>query len=137
MKFTELADKDKIRHVKDKYAEILGEIVADKSNLDKLIPEIKEEPVFVRPKLLEGEDDADKKNQALLKTAQDTFAAKQKEFEDRKNTRTKILETLSKIKEKEDCICEPRELDIDINYIVPEFEIFIDFARVRAEAQNY
>jgi hypothetical protein len=137
MKFIELSDKDKIRHVKDKYAEILGEIVADKSNLDKLIPEIKEEPVFVRPKLLEGDDDADKKNQALLKTAQDTHAAKQKEFEDRKNTRTKILETLSKIKEKEDCICEPRELDIDINYIVPEFEIFIDFARVRAEAQNY
>ena len=82
MKFTELSDKDKIRHVKDKYAEILGEIVADKSNLDKLIPEIKEEPVFVRPKLLEGDDDADKKNQALLKTAQDTHAAKQKEFED-------------------------------------------------------
>ncbi len=136
MKFSELHDKDKIRHVKDKYAEILGEIVTDKTALDKMIPEIKEEPVFTRPRILEGEE-ADKKNQALLKTAQDTFATKQKEYEDRKNTRAKVLETLSKIKEKEDCICEPRELDIDINYIVPEFEIFIDFARTRAEAQNY
>lgn len=136
MKFAELSDKDKIRHVKDKYAEILGEIVADKSNLNKMLPEIKEEPVFVKPKLLEG-DDVDKQNQAMLKTAQDAFTAKQKEFEDRKTTRLKILETLAKVKEKEDCICEPKELDIDINYIVPEFEIFIDFARTRAEAQNY
>lgn len=136
MKFSELNDKDKIRHVKDKYAEIISEIVADKSVLDKLIPEIKEEPVFVKPKLLEG-DDVDKKNQALLKTAQDAYAAKLKEYQDRKNTRAKILESLAKIKEKEDCICEPRELDIDINYIIPEFEIFIDFARARAEAQNY
>lgn len=136
MKFTELSDKDKIRHVKDQYATILGEIVADKSNLDKLLPEIKEEPVFVKPKLLEG-DDVDKKNQTLLKTAQDTLASKQKEYEERKSTRTAILAALAKVKEKEDCICEPRELDIDINYIIPEFEIFIDFARSRAEAQTY
>lgn len=136
MKFAELSDKDKIRHVKDKYAEILGEIVADKANLNKMLPEPKEEPAFVRPRILEG-DESDKQNQAILKTAQDAFAAKQKEFDDRKNTRIKILETLAKVKEKEDCICEPKELDIDINYIVPEFEIFIDFARTRAEAQNY
>jgi len=136
MKFAELNDKDKIRHVKDKYAEILGEIVADKTNLNKMLPEPKEEPVFVRPRILDG-DENDKHNQAMLKTAQDSFAAKRKEFESLKNVKAKILETLAKVKEKEDCICEPKELDIDINYIVPEFEIFIDFARARAEAQNY
>lgn len=134
MKFAELSDNDKIRHVKDEYAKILGEIVDDRANLDKLIPEIKEAPVLVKPKMVEADD---KKNQDLLKTAQDVFNTKQKEFEDRKVVRAAILESLSKIKEREDCICEPKELDIDINYIVPEFEVFIDFARTRAEAQTY
>src|SRR5205814_84929 len=89
-------------------------------------------PVFEKPRLLENGNDIERKNLAMLKLAQDAFAKKQKEYEDCKNTRAKILESLFKIKEKEDCICEPRELDIDINYIVPEFEIFIDFARQRA-----
>lgn len=136
MKFNELSDDKKVSFVKDKYAEILGEIVADKSQLDKYVP-LAKEPVFTKPKLLEEGMDVEKKNDTILKTATEAFQAQKKEYEAAKAVRDKIVETLANVKEREDCICEPRELDIDINYIRPEFEIFIDFARSRAEAQTY
>lgn len=135
MKFADLDDEKKITHIKDKYAEIIGEIVADKSIIDKLLPEEKE-PVFVKPDLSEAGEE-DKKNQAILKNAKLDFEVKTKAYKENKEVREKIVEALSKIKEKTDCICEPRELDIDINYIVPEFEVFIDLARKRAEEQTY
>lgn len=128
MKFNELNDKDKIRHIKDKYAEILGELVSDKKLLDKLIPEIKDEPI-----LIQKEGNSKEKNDEL----KISFEKKKLEFEENKSLRSSILDALNKVKEKDNCICEPKELDIDINYILPEFEVFIDFARIRAEAQNY
>ena len=44
---------------------------------------------------------------------------------------------ISTIVLKTDCMCVPKELEIDVNYIVPELEVFVDFARERAESVNY
>ena len=52
-------------------------------------------------------------------------------------SREELALKIKSIKIKEDCICEPRELDIDVDQIPDEFEVFIDFARQRAELQVY
>jgi hypothetical protein len=137
MKFNELQDKEKIRHVKDMYSEILGEIVANKKEIDKYMP-ITTEPVFKKPDLVDASAAGSKeRNELILKAAQVAFKKEMEAFEEKKLAREKALEKLASVKEKEDCICEQRELDIDVNFIVPEFEVFIDFARTRAEGQTY
>lgn len=109
MKFNELPDDKKIFHVKEKFAEIIGEVVAKKSELDKYVP------------IPEAGNTAESK--AAVEAA--------------KTKRAAALDKISKLKEREDCICEPRELNIDVDDIAEEFDIFIDSARSRAEEGIY
>lgn len=133
--FNDLSDQEKVEAVQYEFIEIINEIKANNSSLGKYIPEIKE-PVFTRPHLVDNSDN-EKLNQAVLKEAQNKFEAEKIKWEEYNKTKSTILNKINAIKECEDCICEPKEIDVDTNCVDDDFEIFIDFARKQAESKQH
>lgn len=118
MKFNDLSVKDKIRHIKEKYCNIIEEIYSNKEYLDKYIP-ITSEPI-------------------LGKNMANDFSIQKNKYEETKKLRNAIENKLLSIKTNNDCMCEPIKcIDVDTNHIEPEFQIFIDFARLIAENEDY
>lgn len=115
MKFEELADDKKVDAVKTEYLDLIGEIKMDNKELDKIIPPLTE------PK----------------ETSSASYEKDMAAFTKNKEDRATIIKTINELQLVADCICEPKELDIDTTKIVPEFEPFIDYARTRAQSRNY